>query len=40
MKSGAVLDILLQFHRNINIEKTFFECLLINYDVPNVIHTD
>jgi len=39
-ESGAVLDILLQTHRNTNATKTCFEQLLTNYDVPDVIHTD
>ncbi|MGY2897287.1 putative transposase [Deinococcus sp. UYEF24] len=39
-ESGAVLGILLQTHRNTNAAKIFFEQLLINYDVPDVIHTD
>ena len=39
-ESGAVLDILLQTHRNTQAAKIFFERLLINYDVPDVIHTD
>ncbi|GAA4006785.1 hypothetical protein GCM10022631_17980 [Deinococcus rubellus] len=38
--TGAVLDILLQTHRDTHDAKTFFERLLINYDVPDVIHTD
>ncbi len=38
--TGAVLDILLQTHRNTHAAKTFFERLLINYDVPDVPHTD
>jgi len=39
-ESGAVLDILLQTHRNTNAAKAFFERLLTNDDVPDVIHTD
>ena len=39
-ESGAVLDILLQPQRNTDAAKTFFERLLINYDVPDVVHTD
>lgn len=39
-ESGAVLDILLQPHRNADAAKTFFERLLVNYDLPDVIHTD
>ena len=39
-ESGAVLDIVLQTHRNADAAKIFFERLLINYDVPDVIHTD
>ncbi|GGO29496.1 putative transposase [Deinococcus humi] len=39
-ESGAVLDILLQSHRDTQAAKTFFERLLVNHDVPNVIHTD
>jgi putative transposase len=38
--SGAVLDILLQTHRNTQAAKTFFERLLINDDVSDVIHTE
>ncbi len=40
LESGAVLDILLQPHRNADAAKTFFERLLTNDDVPDVIHTD
>ena len=39
-ETGAVLDILLQPHRNTHAAKTFFERLLINDDVPDVIHTN
>jgi len=40
MKTGAVLDILLQPHRDTQAAKTFFERLLVNDEVPDVIHTD
>ncbi len=40
LESGAVLDILLQPHRNADAAKTFFERLLINSAVPEVIQTD
>jgi len=39
-ESGAVLDLLSQTHRNISAAKIFFERLLINGDVSDVIHTD
>ncbi len=39
-ETGAVLDILLQHHRDAHAANTFFERLLVNYDVPDVIHTD
>ncbi len=39
-ETGAVLDILLQPHRDTDAAKTFFERLLVNYDVPDVIYTD
>ena len=39
-ESSAVLDIILQPHRNSDAARTFFERLLVNYDVPNIIHTD
>ncbi len=35
-----MLDILVQTHRNTHAAKTFFERLLINHDVPDIIHTD
>ncbi len=38
-ESGAVLDILLQPHRDTQAAKSFFERLLVNHDVPDVIHT-
>lgn len=38
--SGAVLDLLLQARRDTQAAKTFLERLLVNYDVPEVIHTD
>lgn len=37
---GAVLDILLQQHRDTDAAKSFFIRLLGEYDVPEVIHTD
>ena len=37
--SGAVLD-LLQDRRDSQAAKTFLGRLLVNYDIPNVIHTD
>ena len=37
---GAVLDVLLQARRDGHAAQTFFEQLLITYDVPDVIHTD
>ena len=39
-ESGAVQGIMLQPHRNSDAAKTFFERLLVNDDVPDVIHTD
>jgi len=39
-ETGAVLDILLQPHRDTQAAKTFFERLLVNDDVPDIIHTD
>jgi len=39
-ETGAVLDILLQPHRDTQAAKTFFEKLLVNNHVPDVIHTD
>ena len=39
-ESGAVLDVLLQARRDAYAAQTFFEQLLITYDVPDVIHTD
>lgn len=39
-ESGAVLDMLWQVHRNADAAKTFFEGLLVNAAVPDVIHTD
>ncbi len=38
--SGAVLDLLLQDRRATQAVKTFLGRLLVNYDVPDVIHTD
>ena len=38
--SGAVLDLLLQDRRDTQAAKTFLGRLLVNYDVPDVIHTD
>jgi len=37
---GYVLDILLQQHRDTAAAKTFLTRLLVEYDVPEVIHTD
>ncbi|BDP44258.1 IS6 family transposase (plasmid) [Deinococcus aetherius] len=37
---GAVLDILLQPHRDTEAARGFFTRLLSEYDVPEVIHTD
>ncbi|GHF54559.1 putative transposase [Deinococcus metalli] len=37
---GAVLDILLQPHRDTVAARSFFSRLLGEYDVPEVIHTD
>ena len=39
-EQGAVLDILLQEHRDTEAAKTFFTRLLGEYDVPETIHTD
>lgn len=39
-ESGAVLDILLQEHRDTGAAKSFFVRLLGEYDVPETIHTD
>ncbi|GGO29822.1 hypothetical protein GCM10008949_23830 [Deinococcus humi] len=39
-RTGAVLDLLLQPHRDTQAAKSFFERLLVNHDVPDVIHTD
>jgi len=38
--SGAVLDLFLQDRRDTQAAKTFLGRLLVNYDVPDVIHTD
>jgi len=38
--SGAVLDLLFQARRATQAAKTFLGRLLVNYDVPDVIHTD
>jgi len=38
--SGVVLDLLLQARRDTQAAKTFLRRLLVNYDVPDVIHTD
>ena len=38
--SGAVLDLLLQDRRDTQAAKTFLGRLLVNYDVPDLIHTD
>jgi len=38
--SGAVLDLLLQDRRDTQAAKTFLERLLVNNDVPEVIHTN
>lgn len=37
---GAVLDVLLQQHRDTEAAKSFFSRLLREYDVPEIIHTD
>ena len=37
---GAVLDVLLQEHRDTEAAKTFFITLLGNYESPTMIHTD
>lgn len=37
---GAVLDVLLQEHRDTEAAKTFFVTLLITNEVPTAIHTD
>ncbi|MPY68445.1 IS6 family transposase [Deinococcus sp. SDU3-2] len=37
---GAVLDVLLQQHRDTAAARSFFQRLLGEYDVPEVIHTD
>ena len=37
---GAVLDVLLQEHRNTEVARSFFQRLLGEYDLPEVIHTD
>ncbi|WP_084047737.1 IS6 family transposase [Deinococcus hopiensis] len=37
---GAVLDVLLQQHRDTEAAKSFFSRLLSEYDVPEIIHTD
>ena len=39
-ESGAVLDILLQEHRDTGAAKSFFVRLLGEYNAPEVIHTD
>ena len=39
-EQGAVLDILLQEHRDTEAAKSFFIRLLGEYHVPEVIHTD
>lgn len=39
-ESRAVLDILLQEHRDTEAAKSFFVRLLGEYDVPEIIHTD
>ena len=39
-EQGFVLDILLQRHRDTEAAKTFLTRLLVEYDVPEVIHTD
>jgi len=38
--SGAVLDLLLQDRRDTQATKTFLGKLLVNDDIPDVIHTD
>ena len=37
---GAVLDVFLQQHRDTGAAKSFFQRLLGEYDVPEIIHTD
>ena len=37
---GAVLDVLLQEHRDTDAAKTFFTTLLGRYEAPTTIHTD
>nr|WP_184138468.1 IS6 family transposase [Deinococcus humi] len=37
---GAVLDVFLQEHRDTEAARSFFQRLLGEYDVPEVIHTD
>ena len=37
---GAVLDVLLQEHRDTDAAKTFFTKLLSGYEAPTTIHTD
>ncbi len=39
-ESGAVLDVLLQTRRETHAAQTFFERLLVIYDVPDAVHTD
>ncbi|MBB5364587.1 putative transposase [Deinococcus humi] len=39
-ESGAVLDTLLQEHRDTAAAKSFFVRLLGDYDVPEIIHTN
>jgi len=37
---GAVLDVLLQIHRDTEAAKSFFTRLMGEYAVPEVLHTD
>ncbi|WP_264777486.1 IS6 family transposase [Deinococcus aetherius] len=37
---GAVLEVLLQEHRDTEAARSFFQRLLGKYDVPEIIHTD
>ncbi|WP_232337935.1 IS6 family transposase [Deinococcus arboris] len=39
-EEGAVLDILLQEHRDTRAARSFFVHLLREYDVPEILHTD
>ncbi|WP_019011947.1 IS6 family transposase [Deinococcus aquatilis] len=39
-EKGAVLDVFLQGHRDTEAATSFFQHLLSEYDVPEIIHTD